>query len=398
MIAQSTYQQLGRNLRLDAKRAVSDFTEALKAGTYRREEFSLRELAEHTVEDGREWVRTMDPRFGESAYVEAAGAVSTVNFSNITGQLALSAVMDAYENEAYIFSRLVETIPTRLSNEKIPGLQRIGNQAEVVGEAEPYPLVGIGEDWIRTPTAVKRGMIVPVTKEAIFYDLTGRVLTNCAEVGEFLGVNKEIRIIDCLIDENTTAGRYNWKDTVYATYASSGGHGVVNLKAANGLVDWTNIDAALLVASQIVDPWTGLPISAMGSDLVVAQQLVATANHVVNATSNIRTTPGFATSANPNQATLNGSPITGLPGYSAPQYNIRSSKLLSSRLATKTSWFIGDVRKQIAYWEHWPITVSQASPNSEKEFNQDIVMQFKASEKGAAGHKDVRYLVKNTVA
>lgn len=396
MISRHGYQQLGRDFRTDPNRALADLKAGLEAGTYRPEEFSIRALAEHTVADGREWVDSMDPRFGDATYQESAGAVSTVDFSNITGQLALSRVMQAYNQEELVFSRLVETIPTRLSNEKIPGLQKIGNAAEIVNEGDPYPLVKIGEDWIRTPTAVKRGMIIPVTKEAIFADLTNLIYTRCSEVGSFLAVNKEIRVIDCIIDENNTAGRYNWKDTVYETFKSSGGHGVVNLKGSNALTDWTNIDAALLVASQIVDPWTGLPIVNVGSDLIVAQQLVATAGHIVNQTSNIRTTPGFATSANPNQATVGGNPAMGIEGYSPGMYNIRTSKLLSSRLATKTSWFIGDIYKQVAYWEHWPVTVSQAAPNNEKEFNQDIVLQFKATEKGAPGHKDVRRLVKNT--
>ena len=34
--------------------------------------------------------------------------------------------------------------------------------------------------------------------------------------------------------------------------------------------------------------------------------------------------------------------------------------------------------------ENWPITVTQSPPGSEAEFNQDIVVRFKASERGAA--------------
>ncbi len=399
MISRDGYQRLARELKTDAKRAISELTEALKAGELKPNEFSIRKLAEYTVPDGREWVDTMDPSFGTSSYQEAAGAVSTGDFSNITGQIAFSTVLQAYEQEAFVFTQLVETIPTMLSGEKIPGLQRLGNAGAVVGEGEQYPLVKIGEDWIRTPVTVKRGLIVPITKEAIFFDKTNLVLQRCGEVGLSLGTDKETRIIDAIIDENggytSGAHQYNWKDAVYQTYKSSGGHNVVNLKASNPLTDWVNMDAALKVASEIVDPWTGLPIVNIGSDLIVAQQLVATAGHIVNATSNMRTTPGYATSGNVNASTLNGHPALGIGGYSPPSYNIRTSKLLSSRLATKTSWFIGDIRAQVAYWENWPIKVEQAM-NSEKEFNQDIVVQYKASERGAAGHKDVRYIVKNT--
>jgi len=59
-------------------------------------------------------------------------------------------------------------------------------------------------------------------------------------------------------------------------------------------------------------------------------------------------------------------------------------------------WFIGDMRKAFAYMENWPITVTQSPPGSEAEFNQDIVVRFKASERGAAAVINPRYVVKST--
>ena len=32
--------------------------------------------------------------------------------------------------------------------------------------------------------------------------------------------------------------------------------------------------------------------------------------------------------------------------------------------------------------ENWPITVTQSPPNSEADFSQDIVVRYKASERG----------------
>ena len=63
----------------------------------------------------------------------------------------------------------------------------------------PYPSLGLGEDYIDTPSTTKRGFIVPVTKEAIFFDRTHLILQRAAEVGEVLGLNKEKRLIDLLI-------------------------------------------------------------------------------------------------------------------------------------------------------------------------------------------------------
>ncbi len=46
--------------------------------------------------------------------------------------------------------------------------------------------------------------------------------------------------------------------------------------------------------------------------------------------------------------------------------------------------------------ENWPITVTQAPVGSEADFTNDIVLRFKASERGAAAVLNPRYVVKCT--
>src|SRR4030095_229361 len=57
-------------------------------------EFSLRELAEETVDDGREWVAAMKPGKGQVLY--EAGAVNAAAFTTITGQVYYNAVLEGY--------------------------------------------------------------------------------------------------------------------------------------------------------------------------------------------------------------------------------------------------------------------------------------------------------------
>ena len=45
--------------------------------------------------------------------------------------------------------------------------------------------------------------------------------------------------------------------------------------------------------------------------------------------------------------------------------------------------------------ENWPITVVQAPTNSEAEFTQDIVVRFKASERGTAAIMEPRQFQRN---
>ncbi len=397
MLNRNAYQEIARDFKTDARKTSHNLQEGFAKGHLKADEFSIKKLAQHLVEDGFEWVESLDPQHS-GGFQESAGAVSLASFSNITGQIIYSRMLDAYQSEDFVFTNLVPTVPTSFSGERIPGISGLGDQAQIVDEGKAYPLVGVTEDYIDTPQTTKRGLIVPVTKEAIFFDRTNLILDRASKVGESLGINKEKRIIDVITDgdnSGSTAGRYNWKGTIYGTYQTSTPW--INQKGSNGLTDWTNIDAALLVASQIVDPNTGEPILLTGSDLVVCPQLVATASRILHATQVDMRSGGYAATGNLT-GTYSPSPILNIPGYSPPSYNIRTSRLLAARMTTKTSWFLGDLRKAFAYMQNWPITVVQAPANNPKEFDQDIVAQFKASERGATATTDPRYMVKSLVA
>jgi hypothetical protein len=363
--------------------------EALTEKHLRPEDFSLRDLAEATIPDGREFVRLLDPRSksGGIDLLEAADAVDTATFSNISGQIVFSKIMEGFTSEAFVASRMVETIPTRFSGEKIPGIGQIGDMAEPIDEGAIYPNVGLQEDWIETPATTKRGMIVPVTKEAIFFDRTHLVLQRAGEVGEFLGLNKEKRIFDCLIDDNTADHRYKWKGTVYATYQTSDPW--INVAATNGLADWTNVDVAEQVLAAMTDPSTGEPILVNADTILVCPESLHAARRVVTATQIEQVDVNGSNSVR----TFAANPIAG-------NYSVVSSRLLRARLATAgeatSNWYLGNFRKAFAYMENWGLTVTQAPQNSEAEFTQDIMIRFKASERGAAATLEPRYVVKNT--
>lgn len=369
-------------------RFFNDIGSALTAGELKPEEFSVRQLFEEFVPDGSELVRTFDPRNGAGGVnlLEAAGAVDTSAFSNITGQIVYAALMEKYMAEEFTFSKLVRTVPTQFNGEKIAGIGELGDKAQIVPENGLYPTYGVNEDWIETPQTTKRGMIVPVTKEAIFFDRTGLILQRAGDVGNSMGINKEKRVIDCVIDENSTGHRYKWRGTTYATYQASTPW--VNIKGSNALVDWTDIDAAEQTFSGMVDPNTGEPILITPKQLICTRDLLYTARRVINATEITVTTPGYATSDNPSQAKL-ANPVM--------NYQLVTSLLLKSRMATDTTWFIGDIQKAFAYMENWPITVVQAASNSEAEFTQDVVSRFKVSERGAMATMEPRAMVQCTV-
>ncbi|MGQ9576482.1 MAG: phage major capsid protein [Thermoguttaceae bacterium] len=384
------YRELRRRYQLDGPdRTVQHLREALAHKQLRPEDFSLRDLAEGLVPDGSEWVRMLDPRSaGGVQLVEAEEGVDLTAFLNVTGQVIYSKILEGYTQEAFVVSRLVDTIPTRLDGEKIPGIGRIKDEAAEVHPGMPYPHVGFGEDYIETPSTTKRGLIVSITREAIFFDRTNLVLNRAAEVGEVLGLNKEKRLVDLVIG---VTNNYKWKGTAYNTYYVSGGGGPwVNSLPDNELVDWTDVDAAEQLFAEILDPNTGEPVLVQPNTVLVTPAYRHAAERVFNALE-IRFTASGAPTA------------TYAPNLLA-RYRVFDSRLMYRRIVAsgvsaeeaRTWWFIGDFRRAFAYMENWPITVTQSPPGSEADFNQDIVVRFKASERGAAAVINPRYVVKCT--
>jgi hypothetical protein len=372
-----------------AEKTAQHLQEALHSGDLKPEDFSIRELAEATLSPER--VRQMDPRQGGVCLLEAGDGVDVTAFSNITGQVVQAKILEAYKQAAFVLSNLVETIPTRLDGERIPGIGRVSDEVSEVRPGMSYPSLGFAEDYIDTPQTTKRGFIVPVTKEAVFFDRTHLILQRAAEVGEVLGLNKEKRLLDLLIG---AVNNYKWKGATYHTYSSTGG-GVapdgnwIN-QMTEELVDWTDVDAAEQLFADILDPNTGEPVLIQATTVLVMPAYRHAAHRIFNA-AEINYTEGATTTVAANP----------LGNYTVVESRLAYRRLLAAGTAAaqaKKWWFIGDFRKAFAYMENWPITVTQSPAGGEAEFSQDIVVRFKASERGAAVVINPRYVVKSTGA
>lgn len=380
------YRELKRRYELDgAQRTMVHLSEALREGHLRAEDFSLRDLAEALVPDGSEWVRTMDPRSGGVTLLESGDGVDTTAFLNVAGQVVYSKILEAYTQEAFVVSKLVDTIPTRMDGEKIPGATRVEDRIEGIHPGMPYPHLGFGEDYIETPSTTKHGFIVPVTKEAIFFDRTHLVLSRAAEVGEILGLNKEKRLIDVVIG---ATNNYKWKGTAHDTYQDTAPW--VNELSGNELIDWTDVDAAEQLFAEMLDPHTGEPVLVRANTVLVMPAFRHAAHRVFHATSIDYTGSGAATlttAANP------------LGNYRVEESRLAYRRVIAAGESAddaKKWWFLGDFKKAFAYMENWPITVTQSPRNSEAEFNNDVMVRFKASERGAAAVINPRFVVKST--
>lgn len=375
-------------------RFEADLSEEIRslgvARTYGRG-ISFNQIFEHFVEDGREILHSWSPASGggRSGVRLVESGINTAMFANITGQIVYQMMIETFESPAYIGPLLCPTKPTAFSGERIPGMGRIGDAAESVGENEAYPMVGVSEEWIDTPETVKRGLVVPVTKEALFFDRTGLVLQRAAEVGEWLAVNKEKRILDAVLGI-TSLYRRNGSSAI-ATYGdNSGSHDWDNLAASNALQDYTDVENVLNLFDDITDPNTGEPVIINSTTIVVPTALLFTAARMINATEVREVT-------NTNTTTISGNPLRGTRTNAAnTQVNLVSSQYVKARTSSATTWFVGDFAGAFAYMENFPLKVDQAPASSELEFSHDIVARWKGSERGAPAALNPRKVAKAT--
>lgn len=370
-------------------------SEALENKDLRPSDFSVAELCEALV--GPEWVRLLKPKSGgyvHSSLMES-DAVRFSDFSQITGQILFSEVKAGLMQEELVFSSIVPTKPSKIQGiEKIPGISGIGDDLEVVGEEQAYPNLGMSQDYIEVAAKVKRGGIVNVTREAILGDLTGQLLDRCRELGKFLALNKEKRIIDCVIDENAGATsiingghRYHWRGTSIATYGdNSGTHNWDNLAGSNALLDWSDINAAWLLLRSMTDPFTGEPIMVSPKHIVVTPQNEWQARMILTATAVNRHIGGYATSGNLNES-ISANPV--------PSLTIVSSAQLAARAAADTDWWLGDLSQAFAYYENWGVESEESPRDSHDAWTRDIVFAVKASEKGCAATIEPRLMVES---
>lgn len=381
-------------------------SEAIHSNALDRNLLQIGELFEHSIANGREARISWNPIYGEGGgsdgasmqRVEESDPVGVAVFSKIMGQFAYSQVMAAYQREDYMFSAMIPVVQTPHQNgERVPGVSRLGDQSGIVAEGNEYPRAGVSQDWMDIPPTVKRGFIVEWTKELVYLNgvtqgvdvpIMQRLTDNAAE----LGYNRECRAIDAFIDENSTAHRYNRLSRgQIATYGdNSGNHDFDNLQASNALQDWTDIDNALQLLLAMLDPNTGQPIvpNLNNLSLVVTYGLLSTANYIAKMTGIEVNAGGYATSGTLFR-TLTGNPLS-------VTFKPVASANLAMRMATDTSWFLGDVGRTVKCFQNWGITTTTRAGNSDPEFTRDVVGGTKVSVKDVFAVVEPRATVKCT--
>ncbi len=202
--------------------------------------------------------------------------MDTTAFVGVTGQILINKLLAAYTQEEFVVSKLVPNVPTRLNGERIPGIalpRDPGEDVTKIKEGEPFRNVGFSEEYIETPATDKHGVIIPVTKEAVFFDRTGLVLERAKTVGELLGLQKEKRLLGVVIGAVNPYREKRYGDlapvNLETFYAADDNGRWTNHFDGNPLNDYTNIDSGDQQFANTVDPNTGEPI-ILGKRFVLA--------------------------------------------------------------------------------------------------------------------------------
>ncbi|TWT58892.1 hypothetical protein KOR42_22790 [Thalassoglobus neptunius] len=377
------HRQALRENRIDK---FNDTVDALaKSKDLNPRSIQVNHLFEAIVPDGRELLESFNPfQKGGMQYgmplLEGPHAVGLSSFTRITGSMIYNHVMEQWNNPAFIGDQLVTNLPSNLQEEVIPGVSDVGDVAEIVPEHGEYPSAGMTDYEVKLPRPEKRGFELALTKELVFLDRLGEVLTRASNFTQSLRLNKEKRIIDAVFGITNT---YKRNDLAENTYTSSG---VVNTKTSNALQDWRSVEAAELLFASMTDPDTGELIDVMPNTIVVPTALKHTARYILSST-HIEEASGTHSGDTARTTTRSASTLD--------DYSVLSSPLIKQRTSSDSTWLIGDPKNSFVYVEHWPISGEESPPGPDL-FRLDIVGLWKYSERGVVGVTEKRRMVKNT--
>ena len=328
--------------------------------------------------------------------VQVLEAVSTGAFPSAVGQLIATMVIDGYEDDSgFIGDRLVSTMSSKLRGERIVGFTALQGPREVV-EGESYEDSTFQDKYVGS-RETKRGRLLSITEESVFFDQTGQVLERARQLGYYSRQERERRIIRAVIDADSGEAVYAPSGTAEQLYAA----GNNNLDTTTGaLVDWTDIQAVLAFhATNVVDDRetddAGAALSIVWTPRIILTgvELAGNAARLIAATEVTRD-PGS------NQAEFrSGNPLNSLaPGMVSLSSPFIDNATDGDQWDDGSDWFLGDFQRQFKYKEIWPLQTFRAPAQNEDQFTRDIVARFKVREYGDVIAVDERHVVKVDIA
>lgn len=379
-------RDLMKAYRVDPRRVIGDIREALergrqgKSGGLRPDDFSIRDLAADCIIDEQGepiGLRALESLCRSDLLLESDAALNTSIFATLTRQILNAAVMEGYQLPSFVLSAAIPSMSGNVRQARLTGVSLPLKEDKTleVQEGQEYPSVGMYEEYVKTPTTVKRGAVLPITKEIVLADETGQIVDQARRIGEFIGLQKELALTDYVIGAVANCvveKRVGDSDEVTSNLFLSSGRWV-NVQTVV-LEDWTDIDAAENLLAAITMPGTEQPVMLIERTLLVPSQLRNTAARILNATETRSGTSNVIVAANP-LSSLN------IQMIASPLVYSRLVAAGTSGSVASGTWFYGDLRRAFRYYQNWPLTVEEDRTGG-VAFTHDILVRFKASERG----------------
>lgn len=364
----------------------------------RVEDLSLRVLWEALVGPVEETLPFAMRSSGRLNVIEMQEAVDSSAFTSATSVLIASKVIEGYDQPNMIGDELVTIMPSRLKQERVVGFTSLEGPQEVP-EGTAYNESSFAEKYVTTDTA-KKGRILAITEEAIFFDQTGQIMVRAARLGEQTRLEREEVILASVIDVGTATANgyksvYRPSGTAEALYSAANTN---YLATATPLVDWTDIDEAMQYhAENVRDDRAAVserrPIMFFPRELLVARKLAGTAARILTASE--QRSGDITTGA--GQQLISGNPIRniapGLRALSSPMLDYLAA-LTGSNYNDSDDWFLGDFKRQFFWQEIWPLQVLRARQDDDAAFRRDVVVQHKVRYFGGCFAGDEKHVLK----
>lgn len=320
--------------------------------------------------------------------------VASSAFPSATGQLVARQVIEGYESSPTIGDQLVDTVSSNMRGERMVGFTHLQGP-KVVQELDEYEESSFAEKFVTTEE-FKKGRLLSISEEAVFFDQTGEILRRAGMLGDAAAQERELTIVRGVADVRSTQRVYRPQGTAEQLY-SAGNNNL--LATATPLADWTDIDEALqhhadnISDDRQADDGPGAqPIVLARTDLLVSNGLRFTARRIVNATE-VRGTSG-------NEETISSNPIAdlGVRVFSSPYLDRAAADAADDQYDDADDWFIGDFQRQFIWKEIWPLQTFRAPAQNPEQWRRDIVAAFKVRYYGGINAVDERYVIKVNAA
>ncbi len=376
------------NKEFGKEKTIERVKEGLGNGKINSKAIRLGGLAEGLL--GESWAQKLSRPLRA---LEATEAVDASAFQDITGQLLVTEIQQAYNAPEFIGDKLMRVIdegaPVNLGEMKVPKISDVLDGPTQLQPGQKYPATQMVEDWISYPAVGKFGEVMNIFLETVLTDRTGQIQESAAKLGRRGRYSREERQLQVIMG---ITNPWKWKGTAYDTYQATTPY--INVKSGQTVSsgDFTIINEVEQLFAQMTDPYSGKVIDVTPTGLLCMPESKYSFKRILQATTvrvgNTATSGGIqGESVNPLDV----------------EYPLYSSKIARqvaidsgvSAANVKNWWFLADFNKAFVYRQILPWEVIEAPPTNEHDFNQDIVMRIKVREMGVSAVHDPRYAAKS---